>query len=141
MSQMSDADIESGGGEGTVSKATYNVAVNQATTLGADIRTLKKHEKSANRTLDVLRRVTQMGVVVVLVLMGIVYYFSPLHPGLRGPHKDPIFAAIVAVCVGYAIALQMTRGKFSVTLFMIMSGFGAFMFSLGYIASELKRIA
>jgi hypothetical protein len=140
---MSDRDLESGGGGGggSVSNEAYSVAVSQASSLGTQIRSLQKQEKSASRTLDVMRRVTQVGIVVVLALLAIAYYFSP-HPALGGgsPHKNPIFAAIVAVCVGYAIALQVTRGKFSVTLFMIMSGFGAFMFSLGYVVSELRRV-
>jgi hypothetical protein len=129
-----DADVE----RGTVPRESYNVAVGQATLLGRDVRAMQKHEKSASRTLDILRRVTQVGVLVVLVLLGIVYYLSP-HPALNTPHKNPFFAALAAICMGYAVALQVARGKFSVVLLLIMSGFGAFMFSLGYVLAELKR--
>jgi hypothetical protein len=129
------SDIEEGKG---VPRESYEKALSQAAAIGTEVRELKKREKSASRTLDVLRRLTQLGIIIVVLLLGLVYFFAP-HPPVLRQHRDPIFGALAAICIGYGVALELAKGKFSILLLMIMTGVGVFTFALGYVLCELKR--
>lgn len=130
---------ENGSDDGKVSRDDYHVALTQATSLGQKVRLMERREKKSNTQLDIIRRLLQIGILVVLILLTISLFVT--HPLLNSPHKTPIVGALAAICIGYAVALDFAKGNFGVLLFLIVGGISVFMFTFGHVTCQLQGAA
>jgi len=130
-----ESDLESG--KNVVKKEDYNIVVGQATEIGQEFRDLKRKSNSTNRKLDAMRRIIQTTVGVIIVLLIISLFVD--HPALNSHHRYPAVASMAAICIGYAIALELTKGNPGIILFLICSGIGVSCFTLGLVLGTIKR--
>lgn len=123
--------------EGKVNKEVYDIAVTQSSKLGDQVRLLDGQRKGSNRKLDAARRVVQIGTLVTIVILVIVIFTN--HPAIDGVYTKQKIGILIAICAGYAVALEVARGNFGILLFLMQSGTAAFSFGLGYGVSQFQK--
>lgn len=131
---MSECDVE----QGSVNKTDYDAAVYQAGQLGNEVRKQNKEKRSLSRGIDVLRQIVLVGTCVVIILLVILAMVD--HPSMDFSHKHFAVGGLVSICSGFAISLWLSKGSPVVLMMLVVMGIGAFMFSLGYVISEIRHL-
>ncbi len=99
-----------------------------------------KENKTINKRLDVIRKLTMLATAVVMAMLIVLWLFT--HPGfetLTHGAKTPILAGLFVVCLAYIVALEVGKGSSAVVMFLVFSGFGVSAFALGFATAELRH--